>query len=579
MTESDAPNWLTELEKKREIRLKTRLGHEAGAGAPCIKCSEKCPGLDLHFWRKICKNCKCSKEDHDVHDDDIYGWAQFQLLGSKPTRTKRKIVLPGKKDEVELEWAPKGNTETIDRYLKTVAPETLPVKGSQAAQERKQLLQKQIPIHDLDPSLCHELTDSELNQMQDYIKHMKGSAGVGQIIQFGVNYGNLYHLGEPNTAKIVSDRIPKTIPANETVQLLPGLHPKQFEKKLSMKDQKELDAFFDKIPKPVNMTAHAEKSGYVNSPNFVTSAGQITQYTNPETSEITPLGSTLPVSRFARELIPDSNLTSDVTNQNLPAKLKNDPNSNKLPEYNPSRLNVPESQLVPNPVKIGSIRDITYTPEIKSAIKTENPTPGETPNEKIPPPIETKHCRKCRKQFAPGEFAIFVEKSSDLFHNNCFKCAGCNQNLADLFYFYDKESGDVYCGRDFAKIRGIPRCKACDELIFVKEYCLAENSTFHLKHFCCFECDEALAGQNYVVEDSQPICLPCFEKVKANKCTSCLRVIRPDEEGLTLAQGIHFHTAEECFCCSVCKKPLLGAKLLFRNGKLFCSHECFKSDK
>lgn len=90
----EAPNWLSELEKKRENRLKARLGHEAGAGAPCIKCEETCPGLDLHFWRKICKNCKCSKEDHDVHDDDIYGWAQFQLLGSKPNKIKKKIGEP-----------------------------------------------------------------------------------------------------------------------------------------------------------------------------------------------------------------------------------------------------------------------------------------------------------------------------------------------------------------------------------------------------------------------------------------------------------------------------------------------------
>lgn len=46
-------------------------------------------GLDLHFWRKICKNCKCAKENHDVHDDDLYGWAQFQLLGSKPNKSRK----------------------------------------------------------------------------------------------------------------------------------------------------------------------------------------------------------------------------------------------------------------------------------------------------------------------------------------------------------------------------------------------------------------------------------------------------------------------------------------------------------
>lgn len=142
----ETPNWLNDLEAKREQKLKVRLGHEAGAGAPCLKCEDKCPGLDLHFWRKACKICRCPKEEHDVHDDDIYGWAQFQLLGSKPNKIKTKIgtflftrcgsivtglcvVLPGKKDEVELEWAPKGHKETIDKYLKTLPPETLPVKG------------------------------------------------------------------------------------------------------------------------------------------------------------------------------------------------------------------------------------------------------------------------------------------------------------------------------------------------------------------------------------------------------------------------------------------------------------------
>lgn len=44
-TESvEVPNWLKELEAKRERRLKAKLGHEAGAGAPCLTCDEKCPG-------------------------------------------------------------------------------------------------------------------------------------------------------------------------------------------------------------------------------------------------------------------------------------------------------------------------------------------------------------------------------------------------------------------------------------------------------------------------------------------------------------------------------------------------------
>ncbi|RZB40696.1 PET and/or LIM domain containing protein [Asbolus verrucosus] len=684
----EVPNWLSELEKKREKRVKARLGHEAGAGAPCIKCESKCPGLDLHFWRKICKNCKCSKEDHDVHDDDIYGWAQFQLLGSKPNRIKKKIVLPGKKDEVELDWAPKGNTETIDRYLKTLSPESLPVKGSQAAQARKQLLQKQIPIHDIDPSLCHELTDSELVKMQDYIKHMKSSAGVGQVIQFGLNYGNYHTLGKAD-AKFVANRYPKGIPSIETVQLLGEKKStaltKQFEK-LGVKDQKELDAFFDKIPNPHNMAAYSEKLGYIspqtlsnpttnyvkidpNSQNLSCNYAESQNLSNSDPNYASNLdsqktgyvrGDSIPIqnipseinrnssggaSQFIRENIlndPQFGYGEDLTrtepnyaqqtmlaNQDGRIDAEINRNSVNLPHYAPGKLNihgdqqnptkignirdlafsthdqsvdlansnykglqafspnqhkVPEDQLVPNRVNIGAIKDITYdNPEIKSAIQGENKffDDGEIGRNVVPEEaeIQTKHCRKCSKQFLPNEFAIFVEKSDSLYHSSCFKCAGCNQSLADLFYFYDKESDNIYCGRDFAKIRGIPRCKACDELIFVKEYCLAENSTFHLKHFCCFECDQALAGQNYVVEDSQPVCLPCYEKVKANKCVGCLRVIGPDEEGVALAEGIHFHATDGCFCCKVCRKPLRGSKLLFRNKKLYCSHDCFKSDQ
>lgn len=83
-----APEWLNKLESRREKLSRGKLGHESGAGAPCNECGEKCPGLDLHFWRKVCRNCKCRKEQHKVpNEDDIAGWAQFEILGqirSKP---------------------------------------------------------------------------------------------------------------------------------------------------------------------------------------------------------------------------------------------------------------------------------------------------------------------------------------------------------------------------------------------------------------------------------------------------------------------------------------------------------------
>lgn len=78
---SQVPEWLIKLEKRREDLKRGKLGHESGAGAKCNECGPDCPGLDLHFWRKVCRNCKCRKDQHECFDDDLAGVAQFEILG------------------------------------------------------------------------------------------------------------------------------------------------------------------------------------------------------------------------------------------------------------------------------------------------------------------------------------------------------------------------------------------------------------------------------------------------------------------------------------------------------------------
>lgn len=57
-------NMLNPYLEKLEIRPKHIIAHEYGAGSRCLNCN--CPGLDLHFWRKICKTCSCRMDEHDV---------------------------------------------------------------------------------------------------------------------------------------------------------------------------------------------------------------------------------------------------------------------------------------------------------------------------------------------------------------------------------------------------------------------------------------------------------------------------------------------------------------------------------
>lgn len=623
----------------------------------------------------------------------------------------------------------------------------LPVKGSAAAQERKQLLQKQIPIHDIDPTLCHELTDKELKQMNEYIAHVKqNSVGMGHVIQLGMNrVANPQILNErcplqvSNTELVkltgaqqlseklqnlqlgqkgVNNLIPKsgirnvleerapsnvntrdihyTVPspkANYPVESLgdldrnlgnlPHYAPSNYNRfketrepmkignirdlAFSTYDPKLNENSYDppnsnlgdnnyvanslnlseseQNPTPVNvggriLTGDISRGRGVNfvpnqlnleeheqNPKFINVGGRILndkmnfspnaeqgklinygtknfspnaeQLINSGTNDSTPvenLSVSNPLHNVKCPNYAQNTLTLHENCQNpeyvnVGGKILNQPIGNisaagnipnsRLPHnYTPNMMKIPEDVLNPTHVNIGAINDVAYpTVEVKRAVQHNNEDfEYSEPNFELPDPNKLLSCHRCKKNFEDEAIVVGIDRSDALFHSSCFKCAGCNQNLADLVYFYHADTDEIYCGRDYAKIRGIPRCKACDELIFVKEYCLAENSTFHVKHFCCFECDTPLAGQDYVVEDAQPVCLPCFEKLKADKCNSCLKVIKPDEQGANL-NGVHFHATDECFACKICRKPLLGSKLLLRNNSLYCSGACYAVDK
>ncbi|XP_031639319.1 testin-like, partial [Contarinia nasturtii] len=126
------------------------------------------------------------------------------------------------------------------------------------------------------------------------------------------------------------------------------------------------------------------------------------------------------------------------------------------------------------------------------------------------------------------------------------------------------ERSNIYCGRDLAKVLNFERCGACDEIIWSKEYTSAEGRCYHVKHFCCYNCDTPLAGKKYTPDDqtNMPLCLDCFDKYFAEKCQSCKRIICSDEEAVRW-QNYHFH--KNCFNCAGvnCSKSLIGQHFLF----------------
>lgn len=198
--------------------------------------------------------------------------------------------------------------------------------------------------------------------------------------------------------------------------------------------------------------------------------------------------------------------------------------------------------------------------------------------EQLPPAIAVAKCKSCTEDILAGTVAVKAARAGkeDAWHPKCFTCHSCGELLADLVYFF--HGGHIYCGRDLAEILKIPRCKACDELIFTKEYTAAEDATFHIKHFCCYQCDTPLAGQQYIPDDktNHPLCLKCYDEYYAEKCQYCSRIIGPTEEGVNFDR-LHWH--KNCFTCAglQCGKTLIGGKFCIKNNLPFCSPKCVAS--
>ncbi len=65
-------------------------------------------------------------------------------------------------------------------------------------------------------------------------------------------------------------------------------------------------------------------------------------------------------------------------------------------------------------------------------------------------------------------------------------------------------------------------CSSCgDQIIFADECTEAEGRHWHMKHFCCFECETALGGQRYIMRESRPYCCHCYESLYAEYCDTC----------------------------------------------------------
>ncbi|CRK95502.1 CLUMA_CG008971, isoform A [Clunio marinus] len=188
-----------ELKLEQNRKQKKKLKHELGAGRPCLICKEKCVGgLNLHFWRKICINCKCRKENHDLRPEDYDEQLEvFEILGVKIPDHKNLFKYSTKNQKIpttqQVDWVPpvlstnddnasKRVEKVTQQYFEDLGEEAIPFKDSEAAIKRKELASMQIPPHDFAPEKCDNLSEFEAQQLKKYVDNVKKNYfGQGQV--------------------------------------------------------------------------------------------------------------------------------------------------------------------------------------------------------------------------------------------------------------------------------------------------------------------------------------------------------------------------------------------------------------
>lgn len=73
------------------------------------------------------------------------------------------------------------------------------------------------------------------------------------------------------------------------------------------------------------------------------------------------------------------------------------------------------------------------------------------------------------------------------------------------------------------------------------------SKDWHSGHFCCWNCDESLTGQRYVLRDEHPYCIKCYEQVFANTCEECSTIIGIDSKVSSLVEVSPYEHTTQVF--------------------------------
>ncbi|XP_047658504.1 testin isoform X2 [Tachysurus fulvidraco] len=532
------------MDIEKEVK-KITLGHEIGAGAACLKCKDKCEGFELHFWRKICRNCKCGLEDHDVQLQS----EENQKVGRLFEDTKyTSLMAKLKRDGVP---SYQGSQLTITISTPAIGA-AVPVAVAGTAGTVSPVYSQGVPGYDA-PSVPHKGAPTAAGHGAPAVHgqgapavHGQGAPAVhgqGAPSIHGQSAPSVHGQGAPSVHGQGAPSVHGQGAPSVHGQGAPSVHGQGAS---SIHGQGAPSVAHKGAPSATGQGFPSVPGGSIATGHGIPSAPSVAAAVTPAavaakkdvvkavTYEWAPPGVKQKLALQYMELLPPERRPiagtqgADYRKKQMAKQLpEHDQDPELCHELSPAEVKQMQQYVRKYKDEALGIGDLTLPEEFGShaGIGVDPGAPrdqgtGAVGKVGIPGavgagsgagPAGKYACHHCHMNMNHGDPAVYAERAGydKLWHPGCFVCCTCNELLVDMIYFWKK--GKLYCGRHYGDSEK-PRCGGCDELIFSNEYTQAEGQNWHLKHFCCFDCDCVLAGETYVMENDKPVCQPCYMK-------------------------------------------------------------------
>lgn len=557
-------------------------------GKPCLKCGEKCSGFSLHVWRKVCANCKCPRENHDVSvdaDADVdVDEVEFKVKGLKiNSDTNREDDLPSppplsNNNEYQTMkifttqsslvdndlfppppppstasdylWSPPGlTTGQVEAYMKSLPEDRIPIPGSPGEDYYIKQRVYQNPPQDKAPVHFSNIPEPQREAFVQFWNNEDNAKGTGKV---------KVPLGRRETCQSCF----KTIPKGDVVvsaelddsevacyhascfccatcwELLVDLTYFQYGNKVyCARHHAELSRqrcygcdeliFTGEYTIAMNKSWHLGHFRCNECDVSITGKQFIVRDEKPVCVDCFDCRFANVCDHCHGKIGPDAKDVSTADDRHWHEMCFLCELCRK-PLRSDGKFTFYKEQVLCNDCYITNFQ---------------------------------KTCAGCHYAIESGSARL--EYNGTYWHEECFKCAVCREAIGTSGFV--PKDDEFYCPGCYQNLHA-KRCADCGEPLS-EGGVLYNEQTWHKECFSCFTCHESLASRPFSVHSGHRYCIECYGRFLAKQCEVCFKPIIGGEY-FTLEES-NFH--KECFNCTRCQRSLANEGFVREGVELLCA--------